>query len=212
MPRGFLRAIEETGSASLEAKLSSINPNKFLVLRHLLDYFGKVDKKVLIFFERIFSISCFALALNCNFIIGSVQKNFGPYRQKIINQFREKRGAMNLMVTRIADTGLDIPDLAVAVQIDGLGASRQQEVQRVGRLQRQKKNAVYYNIFSNNPREASQTTQRAEYMRSLGYDVEHMSHPFCVSDSDEVQEKFYRFAMQCNQIAYDQERMRWEFI
>lgn len=45
---------------------------------------------------------------------------------------------MNLMVTRIADTGLDIPDLSVAVQIDGLGSSRQQELQRVGRVQRQK--------------------------------------------------------------------------
>jgi len=84
MPDGFLRAVRETKSASLEAKLSSINPNKFLVLRHLFDYYGKVDRKVLVFFERIFSISCFALALNCDFVVGSASRKLDLFRSKVI--------------------------------------------------------------------------------------------------------------------------------
>lgn len=109
---------------------------------------------------------------------------------------------MNLMVTRIADTGLDIPFLAVAVLVNGLGASRQPEVQRVGRLQRQKKDAVYY-IFSDIPRKSHQARKRKEYMRSLGYDVEEMSYEFCVPDSDEIQETLYQVAAQMASDATD---------
>ena len=133
-PRGFKKAAKKVNCGSFTNLLSSLNPNKFILLKQLLGHFHSCHKKVLVYFEYVVAVHAYAIALECPFITGGQL----PHRKRFIKNFKMARDAATLLVTRIADSGLDVPDLAVGIQVDGHGASRQQEVQRVGRLQRQK--------------------------------------------------------------------------
>lgn len=67
------------------------------------------------------------------------------------------------VVSRIADRGLDFPDLALVVEVAFLGKSREQEAQRLGRLLHSQKKGEHYLIF---------TTEEAVKFKARIYGIE----------------------------------------
>lgn len=135
LARGFSRVIQRTpGRDDLHRLLLLLNPYKFCYLRSLIHFVEhKRRQKLLVMFEELLHLQVFAVACGRPWACG---KNEG--RESNVQNFQRSAGPHTLLVSRISDTGLDVPDLAYCLQLGGLGGSRQQEVQRVGRVQRYK--------------------------------------------------------------------------
>lgn len=116
-----------------------------------------------------------------------------------MNKFMKDNSPQTLLVTRVADSGLDVPELTCCLQIDRFGCSRQQEVQRVGRVQRLKLNgdpSYFFNIATDLPgsKELECNTWRMDYLRSLGYEVITYEPEEILTMFDEFSEdKLYKF-------------------
>lgn len=64
-------------------------------------------------------------------------------REKLFQQFRE--GVLSiLVVSKVANFSIDLPEAALAIQVSGTFGSRQEEAQRLGRLLRPKETAALF--------------------------------------------------------------------
>ncbi|NLV69054.1 MAG: helicase, partial [Spirochaetes bacterium] len=77
-----------------------------------------------------------------------------------------------LIVSKVANFSIDLPDANVAVQISGTFGSRQEEAQRLGRVLRPKKNdnmAYFYTIITSNSVEEKFAHNRQLFLTEQGY-------------------------------------------
>ena len=74
-------------------------------------------------------------------------------REKLYDAF--KTGKINvLVVSKVANFSVDLPDDTVMIQLSGTYGSRQEEAQRLGRILRpKKKQSHFYTLISKNTRE-----------------------------------------------------------
>jgi len=67
-------------------------------------------------------------------------------REKLYNEF--KKGLIHvLVVSKVANFAVDLPDANVLIQVFGTSGSRQEEAQRLGRILRPKRNPSNYSRF-----------------------------------------------------------------
>jgi len=79
---------------------------------------------------------------------------------------------MTLVVSKVANFAIDLPDAAVAIQVSGSFGSRQEEAQRLGRILRPKgpgKQAHFYSIVSDHTRELEFAHKRQLFLVEQGY-------------------------------------------
>jgi len=93
-------------------------------------------------------------------------------REKLYQQF--KSGSIPLLiVSKVANFAVDLPDAAVAIQVSGSYGSRQEEAQRLGRILRPKRNgenaAVFYTIISEDTKEQDYAMKRQLFLVEQGY-------------------------------------------
>ena len=92
-------------------------------------------------------------------------------RQELYGGFR--RGEIPiLVVSKVANFAVDLPDAAVAIQVSGTFGSRQEEAQRLGRLLRPKagrNRAHFYTLVSRNTDEQSFALNRQLFLVEQGY-------------------------------------------
>ena len=92
-------------------------------------------------------------------------------REELFQLFRE--GEINLLVvSKVANFSVDLPEAAVAVQVSGSFGSRQEEAQRLGRLLRPKqdgKTAHFYTIVSRDTVDADFAQNRQRFLAEQGY-------------------------------------------
>ena len=77
-----------------------------------------------------------------------------------------------LVVSKVANFSIDLPDANVAIQVSGTFGSRQEEAQRLGRILRPKKNenrAYFYTIISSNTVEERFAHNRQLFLTEQGY-------------------------------------------
>ena len=77
-----------------------------------------------------------------------------------------------LVVSKVANFSIDLPDANVAIQISGTFGSRQEEAQRLGRVLRPKHGenmAHFYTIISSNTVEERFTHNRQLFLTEQGY-------------------------------------------
>jgi DNA excision repair protein ERCC-3 len=79
-----------------------------------------------------------------------------------------------LVVSKVANFAVDLPDANVAIQISGTFGSRQEEAQRLGRILRPKKDksAHFYSIVTRNTEEAVYAEKRQLFLTEQGYRYE----------------------------------------
>ena len=92
-------------------------------------------------------------------------------REKLFEQFR--RGEVRvLVVSKVANFAIDLPDANVAIQISGTFGSRQEEAQRLGRILRPKQNGLlahFYSITSRDTRDQDFAANRQLFLTEQGY-------------------------------------------
>ena len=92
-------------------------------------------------------------------------------RERLFQSFRE--GEINvLVVSKVANFSIDLPEAAVAIQISGTFGSRQEEAQRLGRILRPKadgRTAHFYSIVTRDTVDADFAQHRQRFLAEQGY-------------------------------------------
>ena len=92
-------------------------------------------------------------------------------REKLFDAFR--RGEIStLVVSKVANFSIDLPEASVAVQVSGTFGSRQEEAQRLGRLLRPKADgggAVFYSVVARDSLDAEYAAHRQRFLAEQGY-------------------------------------------
>jgi DNA excision repair protein ERCC-3 len=92
-------------------------------------------------------------------------------REELFQQFRD--GEIDLLVvSKVANFSVDLPEAAVAIQVSGSFGSRQEEAQRLGRLLRPKAGgttARFYAVVSRDTVDADFAQNRQRFLAEQGY-------------------------------------------
>jgi DNA excision repair protein ERCC-3 len=92
-------------------------------------------------------------------------------REVLFDRFR--RGEIPvLVVSKVANFSIDLPEASVAVQVSGTFGSRQEEAQRLGRLLRPKgdgRQAHFYSVVSRDTVDADYALHRQRFLAEQGY-------------------------------------------
>ncbi|MGC1206952.1 MAG: DNA repair helicase XPB [Ornithinimicrobium sp.] len=92
-------------------------------------------------------------------------------RQKLFGQFRDGTVSL-LVVSKVANFSIDLPEASVAIQVSGTFGSRQEEAQRLGRVLRPKgdgRTAHFYTIVSRDTVDADFAAHRQRFLAEQGY-------------------------------------------
>ena len=80
-----------------------------------------------------------------------------------------------LVVSKVANFSIDLPDASVAIQISGTFGSRQEEAQRLGRILRPKQAGVlahFYSLVTRETRDQEFAANRQMFLTEQGYRYE----------------------------------------
>lgn len=156
-------------TARQKFRLAAENPRKLEVVRRLLDQHA--DDRVLIIGQYLDQLVEMAEALGLPLITGKV-----PEKERAILYDQFKNGQITrLIVSKVANFAVDLPDANVAIQISGTFGSRQEEAQRLGRILRPKSEANiahFYTLVTRNTREQEFSLHRQLFLAEQGYPYE----------------------------------------
>jgi DNA excision repair protein ERCC-3 len=95
-------------------------------------------------------------------------------REELFRSFRSGE-ISTLVVSKVANFSVDLPEASVAIQISGAFGSRQEEAQRLGRLLRPKqdgRSAAFYTIVAADTVEQDFAQNRQRFLAEQGYSYE----------------------------------------
>ena len=102
-------------------------------------------------------------------------------REILFNQFRS--GEIKcLVVSKVANFSIDLPDATIAIQVSGAFGSRQEEAQRLGRILRPKsdgRGAKFYSVISRDTIDQDFAQNRQRFLAEQGYSYK-------IIDADDV--------------------------
>ena len=146
--------------------LASTNPEKIPVVKELLSR-HKGDR-VLIIGQYLNQLDLFKDLLGLPLITGATPNS---ERERLFHDFRS--GAIStLIVSKVGNFAVDIPDANVLIQISGTFGSRQEEAQRLGRVLRPKANgslAHFYTLITRDTKEQEFGMNRQLFLIEQGY-------------------------------------------
>ena len=106
--------------------------------------------------------------LDCPVVQGSTRNR---EREALFDAFR--RGEVpRLVVSKVANFSIDLPEASVAVQVSGTFGSRQEEAQRLGRLLRPKgdgRQAWFYSLVARDTVDTEYAAHRQRFLAEQGY-------------------------------------------
>jgi DNA excision repair protein ERCC-3 len=92
-------------------------------------------------------------------------------RERLFGAFRSGEIGL-LVVSKVANFSIDLPEASVAVQVSGTFGSRQEEAQRLGRLLRPKsdgRSARFYSVVTRDTIDAEYAQHRQRFLAEQGY-------------------------------------------
>ena len=95
-------------------------------------------------------------------------------RETLFQDFRDGK-LLTLVVSKVANFSIDLPEASVAIQISGSWGSRQEEAQRLGRLLRPKADgraASFYTIIARDTIDQDFAQNRQRFLAEQGYSYE----------------------------------------
>ncbi|HYA99245.1 MAG TPA: DNA repair helicase XPB [Ktedonobacteraceae bacterium] len=147
-------------------RIAAESPEKLDVVRFLAERHR--DDQVLIIGQYIDQLKVLAEELDAPLLMG---KTSNKQREKLYEQFR--RGEIKRMVvSKVANFAIDLPDANVAIQVSGTFGSRQEEAQRLGRILRPKSDgglAYFYSIVTRDTRDQEFSANRQLFLTEQGY-------------------------------------------
>ncbi len=151
---------------TLKYRICSMNNEKLTVILKIIG--SHPGEPVLIIGQYIDQLKSVAAAINAPLITGSTPSH---ERQALYQNFKSG-GLPALVVSKVANFAIDLPDASCAIQISGAYGSRQEEAQRLGRVLRPKKDgreAHFYTIVTADSLEADFALHRQLYLSEQGY-------------------------------------------
>jgi DNA excision repair protein ERCC-3 len=150
-------------------RIAATSPMKIDVIKRLLA--KHTGEPTLIIGQYLDQIHTIADALQMPMITGETPVD---ERERLFELFRT--GAITtLVVSKVANFSIDLPEASVAIQISGSYGSRQEEAQRLGRLLRPKadgRSASFYTLISRDTVDQDFAQNRQRFLAEQGYSYE----------------------------------------
>ncbi|WGD36989.1 DNA repair helicase XPB [Lysinibacter sp. HNR] len=147
-------------------RLAATAPAKLDTVRHLLK--KHEGEQILIIAQYLDQIEEIANTLELPSLTGSTPV---AEREELFQQFRE--GTIKvLVVSKVANFSVDLPDASVAIQVSGSFGSRQEEAQRLGRLLRPSStghSASFYTLIARDTVDQDFAQNRQRFLAEQGY-------------------------------------------
>ncbi|MFI5273644.1 MAG: DNA repair helicase XPB [Ktedonobacterales bacterium] len=147
-------------------RLAAENSTKMQVVQGLLA--RHPDDQVLVIGQYLDQLKYLADLLDAPLLTGRTNN---AQREKLYDSFR--RGEIKrLVVSKVANFAIDLPDANVAIQVSGTFGSRQEEAQRLGRILRPKSDgrpAHFYTVVTRDTRDQDFSANRQLFLTEQGY-------------------------------------------
>lgn len=156
-------------SKRVKFRIASTNPEKDVMCEKLLNK-HKQDN-VLIIGQYLDQLRVLAERFKAPIITGRTPTK---ERERLYSAFRNGEEKL-LIVSKVANFAIDLPDANVAIQVSGTFGSRQEEAQRLGRILRPKSDesiAHFYSIVSRDTCDQDFSVKRQLFLTEQGYRYE----------------------------------------
>lgn len=161
-----LRAPYSVAGDREKFRIASENEDKIDIVIRLVTHHRGAN--ILIIGQYLAQLREIARKFNFPIITGST-----PVSERESMYARFKRGEIStLVVSKVANFSVDLPDANVAIQVSGTFGSRQEEAQRLGRILRPKtgeNRAYFYNVISSHSVEEKFAHNRQLFLTEQGY-------------------------------------------
>jgi DNA excision repair protein ERCC-3 len=159
--------LEYAASADDERyRLAATAPAKLAVVKELV---AKHDgERILVIGQYLDQIDELALALDAPKLTGATSID---ERERLYQEFREGITKV-LVVSKVANFSVDLPEATVAIQVSGSFGSRQEEAQRLGRLLRPKESGLpanFYTLVARDTVDQDFAQNRQRFLAEQGY-------------------------------------------
>ncbi|MFZ4615564.1 MAG: DNA repair helicase XPB [Rectinemataceae bacterium] len=145
-------------------RLAAENTAKFEAVRQLVE--NHPDDLVMVIGQFLDQLGKMSKILDAPLITG---KTPNAERERIYEEFRRGRTKV-IVVSKVANFAIDLPDASVAIQMSGSFGSRQEEAQRLGRILRPKaRNSFFYSLVSRYTVEEEFASNRRKFLAEQGY-------------------------------------------
>jgi len=157
-----------TASPREKYRIAAENPLKENVVLQLIE--NHPDDQILVIGQYLSQLDSIAKILDAPIITG---KTPNAERERIYSSF--KRGEVRvIVVSKVANFAIDLPDASMAIQVSGSFGSRQEEAQRLGRILRPKgqkgsRNAWFFSLVSGYTSEEEFAANRQKFLTEQGY-------------------------------------------
>ena len=154
-------------------KLCSTAHTKVAVVKSILD--KHVGAPTLVIGAYLDQLNELGEALNAPVIQGSTKNK---EREVLFDAFRRGEIA-TLVVSKVANFSIDLPEASVAVQVSGTFGSRQEEAQRLLRPKQDGGQAHFYSVVSRDTLDAEYAAHRQRFLAEQGY-------AYRITDADDL--------------------------
>jgi DNA excision repair protein ERCC-3 len=147
-------------------RIASENPAKDDVVAALLERYQ--DSRVLIIGQYLKQLRLLAKRFQIPLITGQTNN---AEREDLYNKFRTGE-VRHIILSKVGNFALDLPDANVLIQVSGTFGSRQEEAQRLGRILRPKTGgevAHFYTVVTRDTREQDFAHHRQLFLTEQGY-------------------------------------------
>lgn len=145
-------------------RIASENPLKEDVVVQLVA--NHREDAILVIGQYIEQLERLAQVLKAPLITGSTPN---AQREVLYEDFRQGKIRV-IVVSKVANFAINLPDASMAIQVSGSFGSRQEEAQRLGRILRPKKrNALFYTLVSRATSEEEFSAHRQKFLTEQGY-------------------------------------------
>ena len=159
--------LEYAASADDERyRLAATAPAKLGVVKELVA--KHEGERILVIGQYLDQIDELALALDAPKLTGATSID---ERERLYQEFREGTTKV-LVVSKVANFSVDLPEATVAIQVSGSFGSRQEEAQRLGRLLRPKESGLpanFYTLVARDTVDQDFAQNRQRFLAEQGY-------------------------------------------
>lgn len=147
-------------------RLAATAPAKLDVVRRLVQ--RHAGERILVIGQYLDQIDELADALDAPKLTGATPID---ERERLYQEFREGTTPV-LVVSKVANFSVDLPEATVAIQVSGSFGSRQEEAQRLGRLLRPKESGLsanFYTLVARDTVDQDFAQNRQRFLAEQGY-------------------------------------------
>lgn len=145
-------------------RIASENSEKNEVVRQIIERY--LEDKILVIGQYLSQLNAISKMLGAPIITG---KTPNAERDKIYADFRAGKIRV-LVVSKVANFAIDLPDASLAIQVSGTFGSRQEEAQRLGRILRPKeRTSRFFTLITRNTVEEEFGSNRQKFLAEQGY-------------------------------------------